>query len=213
MWACAIHDAKTPTERMLLDRQYRLRAAIFSERLNWGVHVDGGRERDEYDDLHPTYILVVSNTGQVVGCARLLPVGGPTMLERTFPMLLASGRLGPEGRGVESSRFCVDTSLPRGRGDGGTLHQATLTMFAAIIEWSMANGYDEIVTATDIRFERILIRAGWPMERLGEPLPIGNTIAVAGRLPASDAAFQRVRPRTYRSSVGAVVVANGRNAA
>lgn len=52
------------------------------------------------------------------------------------------------------------------------MHQATLTMFAGIIEWSMANGYDEIVTATDLRFERILNRAGWPLRRLGEPVEI-----------------------------------------
>lgn len=40
---------------------------------------------------------------------------------------------------IESSRFCVDTHLEAGRG-GGQLHQATLTMFAGIIEWSMASG-------------------------------------------------------------------------
>lgn len=57
-------------------------------------------------------------------------------------------------------------------------------MFAGIIEWSMASGYSEIITVTDLRFERILKRAGWPMRRSGEPAPIGNTIATAGSLPA-----------------------------
>lgn len=118
------------------------------------------------------------------------------MLERTFPQLLAAGRLATHPAMVESSRFCVDTSLGEGRGGG--LHDATLSMFAGIIEWSMANGHDEIVTATDIRFERILKRAGWPMRRLGEPQRIGNTIAVAGSLPADAANFDRVRPAGYR---------------
>lgn len=40
---------------------------------------------------------------------------------------------------IESSRFCVDTHLEAVRG-GRQLHQATLTMFAGIIEWSMASG-------------------------------------------------------------------------
>lgn len=101
---------------------------------------------------------------------------------------------------VESSRFCVDTSLEAGRG-GGQLHQATLTMFAGIIEWSMTNGYSEIVTATDLRFERILKRAGWPMRRLGEPAAIGNTTAVAGILPADRTSFERVLPAGYRSTL------------
>src|SRR3546814_14424102 len=71
-------------------------------------------------------------------------------------------------------------------------------MFAGIIEWSMANGYHEIVTATDLRFERILNRAEWPMKRLGSPVAIGNTVAVAGVLPADRERFERVCPRGYR---------------
>jgi acyl homoserine lactone synthase len=72
-------------------------------------------------------------------------------------------------------------------------------MFAGIIEWSMANGYDKIATATDLRFERILNRAGWPMARLGEPVAIGNTVAIAGTLPADQESFEQVRPANYRS--------------
>jgi acyl homoserine lactone synthase len=75
-------------------------------------------------------------------------------------------------------------------------------MFAGIIEWSMANGYDEIVTATDLRFERILNRAGWPMKRLGDPVAIGNTVAVAGTLPADRESFERVCPQDYHSIAG-----------
>ncbi|MCM2476168.1 GNAT family N-acetyltransferase [Rhizobium sp. CG5] len=182
----------------LLKQMHRLRATIFSERLEWDVTITDAGERDEYDNLDPTYILAVTAEAKVVGCARLLPALGPTMLERTFPQLLATGSLNVSARMVESSRFCVDTTLPAGRG-GGQLHLATLTMFAGIIKWSMANGYDEIVTATDLRFERILNRAGWPMKRLGDPVAIGNTVAVAGTLPANRESFERVCPHGYRS--------------
>lgn len=181
-----------------LKQMHRLRAAVFSERLAWDVTITDACERDEYDDFDPTYILAVTDGQRVVGCARLLPALGPTMLEQTFPQLLASGSLGAPANVVESSRFCVDTTLAEGRG-GGQLHLATLTMFAGIIEWSMANGYDEIVTATDLRFERILNRAGWPMTRLGDPVAIGNTVAVAGTLPADRESFERVCPQGYRS--------------
>ncbi|RWX81879.1 GNAT family N-acetyltransferase [Neorhizobium lilium] len=181
-----------------LRQMHRLRAAVFGERLGWDVSITDAGERDEYDDLDPTYILAVIDGQKVVGCARLLPALGPTMLEQTFPQLLATGSLNASARIVESSRFCVDTSLAAGRG-GGQLHLATLTMFAGIIEWSMANGYGEIVTATDLRFERILNRAGWPMKRLGDPVAIGTTIAVAGTLPANRESFERVCPDGYRS--------------
>jgi acyl homoserine lactone synthase len=182
----------------LLKQMHRLRAAVFGERLEWDVSITDEGERDEYDDLGPAYILAVTEGQKVVGCARLLPALGPTMLGQTFPQLLASGSLNASASMAESSRYCVDTSLAAGRG-GGQLHLATLTMFAGIIEWSMANGYDEIVTATDLRFERILNRAGWPMKRLGDPVAIGNTVAVAGTLPANRESFERVCPHGYRS--------------
>ncbi|WP_174021881.1 acyl-homoserine-lactone synthase (plasmid) [Agrobacterium fabrum] len=182
----------------LLKQMYGLRADVFGERLEWDVTITDGGERDQYDELYPTYILATSGGNKVVGCARLLPAMGPTMLELTFPKLLRDGSLNANSAMVESSRFCVDTTLPAGRG-GGQLHLATLTMFAGIIQWSMANGYDKIVTATDLRFERILNRARWPMSRLGEPVAIGNTVAIAGSLPADDASFNRVCPPGYRS--------------
>jgi acyl homoserine lactone synthase len=47
--------------------------------------------------------------------------------------------------------------------------------------------------------ERILKRAGWPMARIGDPRPIGNTMAVAGLLPTGREWFERVRPATYAS--------------
>ncbi|MBX5166877.1 MULTISPECIES: acyl-homoserine-lactone synthase [unclassified Rhizobium] len=184
----------------LLKQMYRLRADVFGGRLEWDVTITDGGERDQYDDLNPTYIIAVSGGNKVVGSARLLPAVGPTMLELTFPQLLADGSLNANTAMIESSRFCVDTTLPAGRG-GGQLHLATLTMFAGIIEWSMANSYDKIVTATDLRFERILNRAGWPMTRLGEPVAIGNTVAIAGTLPADQESFEQVRPSNYRSAL------------
>lgn len=180
----------------LLREMHCLRAKVFGSRLGWEVTTTCDGERDEYDDLHPTYILA-TKSGTICGCARLLPAAGPTMLQDTFPQLLGEGRLATHSGMIESSRFCVDTSLQAGR-EGGHLHLVTLSMFAGIIEWSMANGYSEIVTATDLRFERILKRAGWPMTRLGEPSGIGNTMAVAGSLPADAESFERVRPAGYR---------------
>ncbi len=196
----AIHDASLRADSKLIDQQHQLRARVFAERLGWNVNVLNGREIDEFDSLSPTYILAVTGTGAVVGTARLLPAIGPTMLERTFPQLLAAGQLEAHHGMIESSRFCVDTSFGEGRGKE-VLHEATLAMFAGIIEWSIANGCKEIVTATDLRFERILRRAGWPMRRLGEPRRIGNTTAVAGSLSADIASFHQVCPEGYRSTI------------
>jgi len=183
----------------LVDSMHRLRARVFKDRLGWAVDVRDGRESDQFDGFSPTYIVALSSRSQIVGCARLLPATGPTMLDVLFPDLEASGLYKPNPFMVESSRFCVDTALDEGRA-GGSLHDATLTMFAAIIEWAMVSGYREIVTGTDLRVERILNRAGWPMKRLGGPRRIGETTAVAGVLPADRRSFERVRPASYYST-------------
>lgn len=184
----------------LIDSMHRLRARVFGDRLDWDVDIRDDREADAYDQFNPTYILAVSDKRVVAGCARLLPATGPTMLANTFPQLLTARRLGAHAGMVESSRFCVDTALDVGRAQG-LLHRTTLKMFAGIIEWSMANGYHEVVTATDLRFERILKRAGWPMQRLGRPCPIGNTMAVAGILPADVESLTRIRAAARRSGI------------
>ena len=185
-------------EAALLKSHHQLRARVFSDRLGWDVDVSDGCESDNFDALQPTYVLAIDIIGRVVGCARLLPALGPTMLVDVFPSLLPTGHLVAHSAMIESSRFCVDTSLDEGRGDG-SVHKATLTMFAGIVEWSLVNGFTNIVTVTDLRFERILSRVGWPLMRLGEPKKIGVTMAVAGTLPASSEIFQKLRPANYRS--------------
>lgn len=200
MRAIAVPPKTYSNSAVLLDSMHRLRARIFRERMNWDVVVKDGREADQFDSCRPTYVLAVSERNQVAGCARLLPATGPTLLSVLFPELIESGAFQPHSAMVESSRFCVDTSIDTPKAGEG-LHGATWTMFAAIIEWSMANGYSELVTVTDVRIERILRRAGWPMARIGEPKPIGNTTAVVGVLPTDEASFERVRPAGYRSSI------------
>ncbi|RUM01210.1 acyl-homoserine-lactone synthase [Rhizobium chutanense] len=200
MRVLALSTAQTIQEAHLLHTHYQLRARVFSDRLGWEVDVTAGCESDSFDALRPTYVLAVAETGQLAGCARLLPTLGPTMVADVFPSLLPGGQLNGHAAMIESSRFCVDTTLGEGRGDGA-VHEATLTMFAGIIEWCVANGFTEIVTVTDLRFERILARVGWPLQRLGEPKKIGVTMAVAGILPADDGTFQQLRPSNYHSQI------------
>ncbi|WVT78008.1 acyl-homoserine-lactone synthase (plasmid) [Sinorhizobium chiapasense] len=200
MQILAISKPRNSEETRLLHSHHQLRARVFHDRLGWEVNVADDYESDRFDELQPTYILAVSDAGQLAGCARLLPALGPTMLSDVFPSLLPCGRLGAHPTMIESSRFCVDTSLGEGRGDG-VIHEATLTMFAGIIEWSVANGFTEIVTVTDLRFERILARVGWSLQRFGEPKKIGATMAVAGTLPANSDTLLKLRPANYQSQI------------
>jgi acyl homoserine lactone synthase len=198
MHLIAVSTPKSPSEERLIDEMHRLRHRVFHGRLRWHVNSLDGRERDDFDRLSPTYLMALGSEENVVGCLRLLPTTGPTMLGCVFPELHSPGTFRPHERMVESSRFCVDTSCADGRATGG-IHGITLAMFAGIIEWCLLSGFDEIVTATDIRVERILRRAGWPMRRLGDPTMINETQSVAGILPVDQASFERLRPSGYSS--------------
>ena len=168
----------------LLAAMFRLRRRIFKDRLDWTVSVSGDLELDVYDALNPIYLVMVSGEREVVGCVRLLPTTGPTMLADTFPSLLTGLQPPRSNRILESSRFCVDTRLAL-ESAGNGLNRATFILFAAMIESLSLLNADSIVTVTDTRMERILRRAGWPLERLAAPQRIGETMALAGFLHGS----------------------------
>jgi N-acyl-L-homoserine lactone synthetase len=172
----------------LLAAMFRLRRRVFKERLDWTVSVSGDLELDVYDALNPTYLVMVSNNRQVIGCVRLLPTTGPTMLADTFPELLNGQAPARSNRILESSRFCVDTALAAEIAGNG-LSRATFILFAAMIESLGWLNADSIVTVTDTRMERILRRAGWPLERIAPPQRIGETMALAGFLHGSSEAL------------------------
>ncbi len=180
-----LHDSELTTG------MHRLRGRVFKERLDWDVSVANGLEIDQYDTFKPTYLLAVDHH-DVVGCVRLLPTMGRNMLADTFPVLLDGNAAPKAARIWESSRFCVDTKSVAARAENG-LREATFLLFAAMIEWGQQRGVEAIATVTDLRMERILRRAGWHLDRLGEPRQIGATNAVAGLLPVTDDALAAIR--------------------
>ncbi|MGO8656329.1 acyl-homoserine-lactone synthase, partial [Rhizobium ruizarguesonis] len=100
----ALKTPKSRKDAALLDQMYRLRSRVFADRLAWKVSRSNGRERDQFDEFEPTYILALSDGDVVIGCARLLPAIGPTMLQQVFPQLLSAGRLYADPSMIESSR-------------------------------------------------------------------------------------------------------------
>ena len=61
-----------------------------------------------------------------------------------------------------------------------------------MIKWAQSQGAEVIATVTDARMERVLRRAGWPLERFGSPRRIGKALALAGLLDVSDEALGAV---------------------
>jgi acyl homoserine lactone synthase len=171
---------------------HRLRYRVFKERLDWDVQFSGDMEIDEFDALHPAYLIQRAHDNRVQGCVRLLPSTGPTMLRDTFPVLL-DGAPAPTSPAIwESSRFALDLHPDTPKGTHG-LATATYELFAGMIEFGLSRHLTEIVTVTDARMERILRRAGWSLRRIGKAHALGSTLAVAGYLEVSIESLARVR--------------------
>jgi len=175
-----------------LTDMHRLRYRVFKERLGWDVETAGDLEIDSFDALAPAYLLLRGFGGGILGCVRLLPSTGPNMLRDTFPALLDGAPAPASAEIWESSRFALDAHREVGQGESA-IASPTYELFAGMVEFGLAHRLASIVTVTDARMERILRRAGWPLERIGKPQAIGTTTAVAGFLEVSQAALARLR--------------------
>ncbi|SJZ30876.1 acyl homoserine lactone synthase [Enhydrobacter aerosaccus] len=171
---------------------HRLRYRVFKQRLDWDVQVSGDLEVDDFDAFHPIYLLQRGRDGRVQGCVRLLPSTGPTMLRDAFGVLL-NGESPPASPSIwESSRFALDLRHDAAAAVSG-IARATFELFIGMVEFGLARGLSSIVTVTDLRMERILRRASWPLKRIGVPHAIGTTRAIAGYLEVSRDALARLR--------------------
>lgn len=186
-------DASSHPE--LFEQMYRMRARIFGERLGWDVSVVNGQERDEFDDCNPLYGLALSASGRdVVGCFRLLQTTGPTMLGTVFRELLPPDLSIRSPLVWESTRFCVDTDRATELAEHG-LNNITGRLLAAVYETGMYVGLTHVVTVIDVRMERVMRRAGCPMERLAPPKRIGKVDTVATLVPTDEAAVHSIHER------------------
>ena len=146
-----------PQEVPLIDDMFRLRHAVFSERLKWTSLTPDGRERDIYDRLNPVYLICRDPGGEVIGCWRLLPTVGPYMLKDIFAHLL-HGAPAPEAEDVwEISRFAIDPSL-RDYVSLGAVGTVVGQMLLELFTFAENYGIRQVVAASDIRFDRILRR-------------------------------------------------------
>lgn len=173
-----------------LEGMFRLRHEVFKERLNWDVGSIAGRERDVFDDLDPVYI-VCEDEGEVLGSWRLLPTTGPYMLKNVFPELL-HGAPAPEAENTwEISRFAVSKRVA-GNESLGTVKKVTNILLEELFKFASRRQIERIVAVSDIRFERILKRAGLLTQRYGEPLQIGVTKAVSGYADVTELNLRRM---------------------
>jgi acyl homoserine lactone synthase len=157
---------------------HEFRLKVFVHRLNWSLPLIDGEERDEFDNEDAVYFIVRDLNGRITGCARLLPTTGPYLLSERFAELLG-GQPAPRDPQVwELSRFAASVRKT-GAGRVLSLSQPTLDLLEAVIKFAQRQGGQRLALVTTVPIERLLLRAGYDVHRLGAPLQMGDCLCVA----------------------------------
>lgn len=179
----------------LIDAMFRMRAAVFADRLEWDVAVSDGREVDRFDAEDPLYLLSVDDsTGALQGAVRLLPTTGPNMLRDVFPILVPDGA--PESPLIwESSRFAVNPAAIgfSDRADANhVVNRTTVELLCGIVEVCQRSGIEHVVSVFDARMARIFRSINCAFEIIGIPTRIGKTMTYAGVFDMSNQMRERL---------------------
>lgn len=160
----------------LRDSMFEHRAEQFKNRLNWDVSVDAtGKERDEYDDLNPLYVIYESANGIHRGSMRFLPTTGRTMVNDHF-------RAATEGTHIvspfiwECTRYCLAPEAEK---------HVSASILLGVLEVGLRFRLDYVVGVFDSRMNRVYRRLGWRPVILGTSQQSGSDISV-GLWPVSE---------------------------
>jgi acyl homoserine lactone synthase len=164
---------------------HRLRYEVFHDRLGWDVQPSADRlEIDVFDSLDRVhYIVAKSPHGHIDACWRLLPSLGPYMLKDIFSNLL-HGQVAPAASDVwELSRFAISAGRVE-TDEKAVNHQIgfgelSVALMAEAASFARANGISRYVTVTTTAIERLMLRQGLHIHRLGSPIRIGRVMTVA----------------------------------
>lgn len=179
----------------LIEAMFRMRAAVFADRLEWDVVVTNGLEIDRFDAEDPLYLLSVDQrTGALQGGVRLLPTTGPNMLRDVFPVLVPGGA--PESPLIwESSRFAINPAMMTDAERATANHvvnRTTIELLCGIVEVCQRAGVEHIVSVFDARMARIFRSVNCAFEIIGTPTRIGKTMTYAGVFDMSDQMRERL---------------------
>ena len=190
-----------------LEQMFRLRCRIFRERLGWRVDATDGQERDGFDAHDPYYLVALDGAGaRAIGCWRLLPTTGETMLGGTFSTCLRGDPMPVRREVWELSRFTID-----GGAGGGQIrvNDVAIAMMDRLIRFADARGIEQYVTVVALPVERLMRRAGIELERFGDALPsdLDGVRSVACRVGLGAATRAAVAARLPREAETALAAA------
>lgn len=165
--------------KALIENMFKLRGEVFKDRLGWEVKLKDGLEVDDFDRGNPSYITLLNEQENIIGCWRALPTTDRYMLKDIFPQLLR-GETAPQERNIyEISRFAI--SKHRDGKEKTIASRDTAELVHSFYSFAKENGITDYVLVTTVACERILKYLGVSTRRLGdgESMKVGIERSVA----------------------------------
>ena len=179
----------------LRDHAFRIRHEVYCEELGFEPLRADGRERDRYDAQSLHCLIRSLNTGQFVGCTRLIlcraeAPNEPLPFERTCAASLDRRIVDPQAlareRIAEVSRLAVVSSFRLRRDEHKSpvpLNEQTfgswlrprfpyipVALYLATTELAAMNGIDQMFVLTDPRLAAHFARLGVTVRQIGSPV-------------------------------------------
>ncbi len=165
------------------------RRAIFIEKLGWPLPLVDGLEIDQFDRPDTIYVVGKTESGDICGCARLLPTTRPYLLGEVFPDLMGDAAPPCSAHVWEISRF--SSSILSGGPDAlRQAHRNTRILLAKIVRFAQAAGVKRLITVSPLAVERLLNRLKVHIHRAGPPRLIDGKPVFACWIEVDDITLQ-----------------------
>lgn len=151
------------------------RHRVFIETLGWDLKTKNQLELDQFDRPDTIYMVSQDESGEVNGCARLLPTNRPYLLGEVFPELM-NGLPPPCSPDVwELSRFAAVDFTKRTSSALSQFSAGIATnLLRESIECAAKHGAKRLITVSPIGIERLLRYTGVHAHRAGPPMIING---------------------------------------
>lgn len=177
--------------RRELAMMHAQRAAMFIDQLGWPLQRDAaGGEVDAGDDDEAVYFLVLEAGGELAASCRIRPTADWSLLRGPAAHLAPGASLSGPEEVWELSRLLLGlpSLRPLGRISPGELR-------LALLEEACERGISRLVGLAEGLMETILLRSGLVIDKLGQTLPFGASLAFGFEVDTSLRAIEVLREK------------------
>lgn len=160
------------------------RYEVFVGRLGWELPCPVGHDQDQFDIPEALHLAARSDEGHVIGYARLLPTTGRYLLAELFPQLLGDQPVPQDAAIWELSRYAAMNT--RGPTDAHADLLVGKQVLLQAVHTASLHGAERLVFCTSVAIERLAMRWGVDIRRMGPPVRHGQQLLVAALIEFND---------------------------